>query len=156
MTTPDPSQWSLPQLQIDREGDWLNEGTQITHAGILANLRTNLRRDAHGHYVQAGPVRIPVEVEDTPFTVIRVEEGEEQGLRLTLNDGSQERLDPARLRLTPDGVPYCWVKAGQFEARLTRAAAWQLARFIQYDEASNSATLILGGARYPLPVRSSS
>ncbi len=149
MSTPDPSEWSLPQLKIDRDGDWFNEGMEITHAGILANLRGNLRQDAQGYYVQAGPVRIPVEVEDTPFTVVRVE-AKGDGLGLTLNDGSQEPLDPATLRLAPGGVPYCRVKAGQFEARLTRAAAWQLAQFIQYDEASNSATLVLGGARYPL------
>jgi len=152
MSIPEPSQWGLPNLKIDRDGDWFNEGIEITHAGILANLRGNLRRDAQGYYVQAGLVRIPVEVEDTPFTVVRVEEAEGQGLLLTLNDGSQEPLGPATLRLAPGGAPYCRVKAGQFEARLTRAAAWQLARFIHYDEASNSATLVLGGARYPLTV----
>lgn len=150
MATPDPSQWSLPKLKIDRDGNWLSDGIEITHAGILANLRANLRHDAQGCYIQAGPVRIPVEVEDAPFTVVRVEAVEEQRLLLTLNDGSQEPLDPSTLRLMPDGVPYCRVKAGQFEARLTRAAAWQLARFIHYDEAENKATLVLGQARYPL------
>ncbi|MBI4611782.1 MAG: DUF1285 domain-containing protein [Candidatus Rokubacteria bacterium] len=149
MSTPEPSEWSLPQLKIDRDGEWLNEGTEITHAGIVANLRGNLRRDAQGYYVQAGPVRIPVDVEDTPFTVVRVE-AEENGIRLTLNDGSQEPLDPRTLRLALGEVPYCRVKGNQFEARLTRAAAWQLARFIQYDEGANQATLVLAGARYPL------
>ena len=149
MSTPEAPQWSLPNLKIDSDGDWLNEGVEITHAGILANLRRNLRRDSEGYYVQAGPVKIPVEVEDTPVTVVRVE-AEGDSLRLTLNDGSQELLDPLTLRLGPGEVPYCRVKDGQFEARLTRAAAWQLARFIHYDEASNSATLVLGGACYPL------
>jgi len=149
MSTPDTPAWSLPQLKIDRDGDWFADGMEITHTGILANLRGNLRWDSGGYYVQAGPMRIPVEVEDTPFIVVRVE-SEENALRLTLNDGSQELLDPATLRLTPDEVPYCRVKAGQFEARLSRAAAWQLAQFLRYDEASNSATLILAGARYPL------
>jgi hypothetical protein len=155
MSAPAPSQRSLPQLKIDRDGTWLNDGMEITHAGILANLWGNLRQDADGYYVQAGPLRVPVEVEDTPFTVVRVERDGE-GLRLTVNDGSQEPLDPVTLRLAPGEVPYCRVKAGQFEARLTRAAAWQFAQFLQYDEASNSATLVLAGARYPLALTAAS
>jgi len=148
MSASEPSQ-SLPQLKIDRDGNWLNEGIEITHAGILANLRGNLRKDAGGYYVQAGPVRIPVEVEDAPFSVVRVE-AVENGLRLIVNDGTEESLDPATLRLGPGEVPYCRVKGGEFEARLSRAAAWQLAGFIQYDEGANTATLVLAGARYPL------
>jgi len=152
MSTPGLPRWSLPQLRIDRDGGWFNEGTEITHTGILAELRRNLERDAQGYYVQAGPVRIPVEVEDTPFTVVRVEPARGHGLLLTLNDGTQELLDPTTVCLARGEVPYCRVKAGGFEARLTRAATWQLAQFIQYDEASNSATLVLAGARYPLTV----
>jgi len=57
MSTPEPSQGSFPQLKIDRDGDWFSEGVEITHAGILANLRANLRQDAQGYYVQTGPVR---------------------------------------------------------------------------------------------------
>ncbi len=91
-----------------------------------------------------------MEVEDTPFTVVRVEPAGGHGLLLTLNDGTQELLDPTTVRLARDEVPYCGAKAAQFEARLTRPAAWQLAQFIQYDEGSNSATLVLAGASYPL------
>ena len=45
----------------------------MTHPGILANLRENLRVDDDGHYLQVGPARVPVEVEDAPFVVVRVE-----------------------------------------------------------------------------------
>ncbi len=151
MSTPDPSRWSLPNLRIDRDGNWLSDGIEITHAGILVNLWQNLGRDSQGYYVQAGPVRIPVEVEDTPLVVVRVEAAA-AGLRLILNDGGEEPLDPATLRLASGEVPYCRVRGGQFDARLSRAAAWQLAQFIHYDETSNSATLVLAGARYPLTV----
>ncbi|MFQ5521523.1 MAG: hypothetical protein ACE5FK_09005, partial [Candidatus Methylomirabilia bacterium] len=104
MSTPGPSQWSLPNLKIDRDGEWYTDGMEITHAGVLANLRENLKQDAEGYFIQVGPVRIPVEVEDTPVTVIRVEHAGDR-LRLTLNDGSDELLDPATLRYGPGGVP---------------------------------------------------
>ena len=47
-TAPDtpPSEWRLPKLRIDVDGDWFDDDVQITHPGILANLRGNLRRDA--------------------------------------------------------------------------------------------------------------
>ncbi|MFQ5898926.1 MAG: hypothetical protein ACE5JN_11865 [Candidatus Methylomirabilia bacterium] len=152
MSTPDPPERSFPHLKIDRDGDWYTDGMEITHSGVLANLRGNLRQDAEGYFVQVGPVRVPVEVEDTPVTVIRVEHAGDR-LRLTLNDGSDEPLDPATLRYAPGGVPYCRVKGGQFEARLTRAATYQLAQFVQYDEVSDVATLVLAGARYPVKKR---
>ena len=96
-----------------------------------------------------------MEVEDTPFTVVRVEPQRGE-MSLLLNDGSSELLNPFTLKLAEGDVPYCKVKGGRFEARLTRAAAHQLARSIEYDEASNRAVLVLGGARYVLASRSGS
>ena len=82
--TPDPSTWTLPRLRIDREGVWFHDDAEVTHAGIVANLRENLQVDERGHYLQIGPARVPVEVEDAPFVVERVEdEGGE--LVVTLN-----------------------------------------------------------------------
>src|SRR6185295_2788423 len=80
---PAPSTWTLPRLRIDRDGAWFHDDAEVTHAGVLANLRENLQVDERGHYLQIGPARVPVEVEDTPFVVERVEvEGE--GLTATL------------------------------------------------------------------------
>ena len=145
----DPSRWKLPRLAINRDGEWLDDGEEITHPGILANLWGTLRRDATGYFVQTGPVRIPVEVADTPYVVTRVEP-EGQTLRLTLNDGTQELLEPATLRFTPDEIPYCSVKEGRWEARLSRAAAWLLGRLVEYDEQSGRAILRLGGQTHLL------
>ena len=144
MSTPDPSKWTLPRLTVNPEGEWLHEGQEITHPGILANFMRNLRRDDTGYFIQAGPVRIPVEVADAPFVVVRVET-DGPTLRLTVNDGTQETLDPATLRLTAAGIPYCRIKGGQFEARLSRAAAYQLGGLIEYDEGTGAAILKVGG-----------
>jgi uncharacterized protein len=147
MTTPPPD-WKLPDLRIDRDGDWYDEDVQVTHAGILANLRTNLKKDADGYFIQTR-VRIPVKVDDAPFAVTRIERRGEM-LHAILNDGSDERVDPATVRLGRGDVPYCRVKGGAFEARFSRAATFQLLALAEYDEASGRGALRLGGREYPL------
>jgi hypothetical protein len=146
--TPPPAEWKLPRLRVDVDGDWYDEDVEITHPGVLANLRSNLRRDAGGYFIQTR-VRIPVEVEDVPWVVTRVESREER-LRGLLNDGSEGDIDPATLRLGPGDVPYCPVKGGGFEARFSRAAAFQLLALAEYDEHTGAGRLRLGGREYAL------
>jgi hypothetical protein len=143
-----PSQGRLPRLRIDVDGDWFDEDVQITHAGILANLRSQLNRDAEGYFIQTR-VRIPVEVEDAPFVVTRVERRGET-LHAFLSDGTETDVDAATLRVGPDDVPYCAVKGGAFEARLSRAAAFQLLALADYDESTGRGALRLAGREYPL------
>ena len=150
MPTSDPSTWKLPHLGITRDAAWLHDGEEVTHAGILAALWSGLRVDAAGHYLQIGPLRVPVEVEDAPFVVLRVED-EGDRLMLTLSDLGREPLAPDALRFAPGGVPYCRVKDGRFDARLSRAATYQLLRHVEPDVDQDSATLVIGGARYRLP-----
>ena len=50
---PDPSTWTLPRLRIDRDGEWFHDDAEVTHAGILVNLRENLRVDDQGHYLRS-------------------------------------------------------------------------------------------------------
>jgi uncharacterized protein len=145
----DPSTWKLPRLRVDREGSWYHEDEEVTHEGILTSLRDALQVDAAGHFIQIGPVRVPVDVEDAPFSVVRLER-EGDGLTLTLNDLSREPLDPASLRLGAGDVPYCRIKGGKFEARFSRAAAWQLLQHAEPAEANAPATVTVGGRRYPL------
>jgi hypothetical protein len=150
MATEDPAadQWQLPKLRVDRNGDWFDDDVEITHAGILANLRSGLKRDAQGFYIQTR-VRIPVEVEDTPFVVARIERRGE-ALHAILSDGTDTAVDPATVHVGRDDVPYCAVRNGAFEARLSRAAAFQLLALADYDEASGRGTLRLGGREYLL------
>jgi hypothetical protein len=146
----DPSTWKLPRLRIDRDGLWYHDDGEITHEGILATLREGLRRDADGHYLQVGPVRVPVEVDDAPFVVLRAED-EGDGLAVILNDGSREPLRPETLRLGPGEVPYATVKDGRFQARFNRAAAYQLLQRLAEDPASGGAALVLGARRWTIP-----
>ncbi|HSD30777.1 MAG TPA: hypothetical protein VLB49_02620 [Gemmatimonadales bacterium] len=148
--TPDPSTWTLPRLRIDRDGVWFHDDAEVTHAGIVANLRANLQVDGRGYHLQIGPVRVPVEVEDAPFVVERVETTGE-GLTATLNDLTREPVALDTLRVDERGIPRCRVKDGRFDARLSRAAAYQLLKHVQPDEGSGRPTLVLGGRRHPVP-----
>lgn len=142
-----PQGWTLPKLRIDADGDWWDGDVQITHAGILGNLRGNLQRDGDGYFIQTR-VRIPVEVADAPFVVERIERRGDT-LRAWLNDGSEQDVDPATLRIGRGDVPYCGIARG-FEARLSRAAAYQLLALADYDERSGRGALRLGAREYPL------
>jgi uncharacterized protein len=143
-----PSEWKLPALRVDVDGEWWDDDVQITHPGVLANLRGNLRRDAEGYFIQTR-VRIPVKVVDAPFVVTRLERRGET-LHAWINDGGEQDLDPTTLRLGAGDVPYAGVKDGAFEARLSRAAAYQLLSLADYDERSGRGALRLGGREFPL------
>jgi hypothetical protein len=149
MASSDSSTWKLPRIRVDRDGAWLHEGEGVSHEGILASLCQALRVDADGHFLQIGPVRVPVEVEDAPFAVVRFE-ADGDGFALWLNDGSREAIDPGSLELRAGDVPYCRVKDGRFEARFSRAAAWQLLQRVEARPEDGPPTLTVGGRRYPL------
>jgi hypothetical protein len=147
MAAPGP-EWTLPRLRIDRDGDWYDDDVEITHPGILANLRAGLRRDAAGHFIQTR-VRIPVEVEDAPFVVTRVKRVGE-ALRAWLNDGTEFTLDPATIQIGADDVPRATVKDGALVARFSRAAAFQLLALTDLDEGGRREVLRLGGRAHVL------
>src|SRR5216110_3160946 len=119
------TEWELPRLRVDVNGDWFDDDVEDTHPGVLSNLRGNLRRDAQGYFIQTR-VRIPVEVVDVPFVVVRFERGA-GGLTAVLNDGSEERVEPATLRIGQADVPYCTVKGGRSKrgsAAPPRTSSW--------------------------------
>jgi hypothetical protein len=145
---PAPAGWTLPRLRVDRDGDWFDGDVQITHPGLLANLRSGLRRDAGGYFIPTR-VRVPVEVEDVPWVVVRVERRGD-ALHAVLNDGSETAVDPATLAIGRDEVPYCLVMDGRFPARLSRAAAHQLLGLAEPRDDADTGVLRLGDREYPL------
>jgi len=147
LSLPDPG-WKLPNLRVSRDGGWYDDDVEVTHPGVLANLQGNLRRDAQGYFIQTR-VRIPVVVEDVPWIVTRLERRGE-ALSVLLNDGTREEIDPVTLRVGAGDVPYCTVKDGEFEARFSRAAAFQLLALADYDETTGRGTLRLGRREIPL------
>src|SRR5262249_59987307 len=83
-----------------------------------------------------------------PIFVTRVEARGEQ-LHVVLNDGSEADVEATTVRLGRGDVPYCRVK-GDFDARFSRAATFQLLTLAEYDETTGRGTLRLGERRVPL------
>jgi hypothetical protein len=138
-------------FRIDREGTWHHEGVEVTHPGVLRNLYANLQADGETYHLQAGPLRVPVHVDDAPFVVVRTEPGPEAGAILVhLSDGSREPLDVGTLVLDRRGIPYCLVKDGRFRARLSVSAWLQLASDLGVDPGSGEPVLVLGDRRIAL------
>ena len=138
-------------FRIDREGVWHHEDVEVTHPGVLRNLYANLRAEAETYHLQVGPRRVPVQVDDAPFVVVRAEAGADpESVTLHLSDGSRERLEAGTLLMDRRGVPYCRVKDGQFRARLSIAAWLQVAQNVEVDSASGDLSLVLGGRRLVL------
>jgi hypothetical protein len=138
-------------FRIDRDGAWRHEGVEVTHPGVLRNLFANLRAEGDTYHLQTGPWRTPVQVDDTPYVVVRTAPGATPGsIDAYLSDGDQEPLDVESLVLDRRGTPYCRVKGGRFRARLSVAAWLQLAEKIDLDPVSGAHVLTLGDRRIVL------
>lgn len=139
-------------ITLDREGRWLNDGTEITHARTAALFWKSLSRNAHGRYVvTTGGEECPVLIQATPYFVRSVEMGDGR-VRLRLSDGTEETLDPATLEIVQPNYLHCRVKEGEHEARFGRNAYYEVARHIEEDPREGY-ILKLGGRRFPVKAR---
>ena len=136
------------ELLLDKEGRWFHNGVEITHRLTAELFSRSLQPDpAGGWRLVVGLEWAPVRVEDTPFTIKRVDlEGERA--RLHLSDGTVEELAEATLRRNADHVLYCDVKEARFPARFLRPAYYQLMeRLIETPEGY---AVRLGGRPWPI------
>jgi hypothetical protein len=139
-------------IRIDRDGVWYFEGREIIRKDILSLFYDSLHLDDTGYYLEINREQERLEVEDTVFLVGHAElvrDGEEFFV-LSLNDGTEERLDLATLHIRPGNIPYCQVKGGRFPARFLRLPFYQVAQHAQYDEEGDEYFLLLNGKRITL------
>ena len=135
-------------LAIDREGRWLNDGVEITHALTLEMLWRLLRRNERGKYVvRIGVEECPVHVHATPYFVRQVDVLPGR-VMLHLSDGTSEPLDPKTLRVVSEGALQCRVKGGAHEGRFSRAAHHALGSTLEEDPEGRGFVLSIEGKRY--------
>jgi hypothetical protein len=118
------------RITFGRDGRWYSDGELITNAKISGLFSKHVVRQPDGSYrIEIDWDKAPIEVEDTPYVVRKVDRTE-MGYVVELNDESREPLDLASLQISPDNVLYCRVKQGAERARFLRPAYYQLAPHI--------------------------
>lgn len=138
-------------LFIDKEGRWFQNGVEIIHPLIYKQFNLMLEKTPDdGYLVRLGREVCRVTVEDAPFVVQRVTEQDEGMLALELNDGTIEPFVPEHFWIGDENVPYIQVKQGAFHARFTRAAYYQIAQYISWDDAEDRFYFSLGNSRMPV------
>jgi Protein of unknown function (DUF1285). len=140
---------------VSKDGKWYHEGAEIIHRAIFLWMIQSLEKTEDGIFiVHLNNQKCYLEVEDTPLVVQQVDLIQESpegqaNIRLTLNDESQEILNPDTLRISPENVLYCTVKNDEFPARFLRPAYYQIAENISEDD-SGEFNFILNNKKYPI------
>lgn len=113
-------------IRVDREGRFIHEGAEVTHAGLRQALFRWLDRlpPPDDRYVLRLDARrfAYLDVDDTPLVARAARIDPAGTLWLSLSDGAEEALDPQTLTVDGDGVLRAWVRGGRLEARLTTSA----------------------------------
>lgn len=142
---------------VGKEGQWFHDGAEIIHRPIFLWMIQSLEKTEDGLFiVHLNNQKCYLEVEDTPLVVQKVDliregPGQMAHIRLTLNDESQEILDPGTLRINSESVLYCAVKNNQFPARFLRPAYYQIAENIT-EGAVGGFDLLINDKRYPIQI----
>jgi uncharacterized protein len=138
------------KLFIDKDGRWFQNGAEIIHQKIYRQFCEMLEKVPDGGYqVRLGREICAVEVEDAPFVVLTVFEEPDGSLTIEMNDGVREAFDPAFFWIGAENVPYCKIRGGNFHARFSRPAYYQVARYIVPDN-NREFHLIIKGKRFPV------
>ncbi len=109
-------------IRLTKNGVFLSDGEEITHARTVEGFHRFLGRDEAGYFIRIGSDFKRIEVEDTARFVIDIDwrgTAGEEVVELTLASGERERLDPTSLAYLPDRLT-CRVKGGTEEAKFLR------------------------------------
>lgn len=120
-------------IVLTRSGVWLADGVEISHEPTRRLFARSLKKEPDGYYLHIGRETKRIEVEDTAYFVLRLDGDLSQGLRLTLNDETQEDLDPQTIHYRP-GRLVCKIKKGQEEAKFLHAPYFDLLKNLQEDD----------------------
>ena len=141
---------SSGKISFRHDGRWYSDDEPINNARIAKLFSRCLSQTDDGRWMlRMADERAFVEIEDTPWVVTRVDGDAQRGFTLTLNDDSEEPLDPSTLRVGAGHVLYAQVKDGRHAARFLRPAYYQLAGAI--EQRGDRMLLTSGGVTYEIP-----
>ena len=145
-------------IRLDAEGRFWHEGALVAHPGLAQAMHGWISRhpDNQRWVLENGYDWCYLTVDDAPVVVraARLDGGGTSArVVLTLSDGSEDRVDPAALRVDAEGVLRCDVKAGKkggpFPARFDRHAIQSLGQHIR--EQAGGYVLQVGSKSIKLP-----
>lgn len=142
-------------IVLSKNGVWLSDGIEITHEQTCKLFSKILRHEKGEWFLKLNHESKKIEVEDTPFFVRRIDrkkddsEPSKDTITLTLNDDTQEALDPTSLKYKP-GRLICYLERG-WEAKFLSAPYFELLSCLEEDESSYY--LMLGNKRIDLSAK---
>ena len=145
-------------LEIRRDGSWWQNGVRFSREKLVRLFSTILRRDADGHYLVTPHEKVVIRVEDAPFLGVRVDRHESDGhqvILVTTNVGDVVAVGADHpLRVETDagtGEPSTYVRVrGGLEARLARAAWYELVGWAEADAGAATMSVVSSGMRFPV------
>ena len=110
-------------IRLDGDGRFWHEGAEVVHHGMRAAFWRWLDRNPDGRWVLRLDERrfVYLDVDDVPY-VVRSARWEGERALVRLSDDSDEELSYDSVHLRAGGQPYCRVKGGRFEARVSTLA----------------------------------
>jgi len=142
-------------IVIRKDGAWVHEGGIIGREALVRLFSTILRRDPDGFWLVTPVEKLRIEVEDAPFTAVRVDRVGE-ALRFVTNVGDEVEAGPEHAIRVEAGEageprPYLHVRRG-LEALITRPVFYELAEMAQERETRHGPMLGVesNGAWYPV------
>ena len=85
---------------LNRYGIWLADGIEITHEPTRRLFARSLKRDPSNknYYLEVGREKKQIQVEDTPYFILRIDGDSSTGYELSLNDETREPLSGSKIR----------------------------------------------------------
>jgi hypothetical protein len=110
-------------IRLDGDGRFWHEGAEVTHHGLRAALWRWLDRNPDGRWVLRLDERrfVWLDVDGDVPHVVRSARWDGDRAIVRLADDSEEPLDYDSVELR-DGKPFCRVKNGRFDARISTLA----------------------------------
>jgi hypothetical protein len=145
-------------IRVDREGRFIHEGAEVTHAGLRQALFRWLDRlpPPDDRYVLRLDERrfAYLDVDDTPLVARAARIDAAGTVWLALSDGAEEALEPASLTADGAGVLRAWVRGGRLEARLATSAVAALGELLT-EKPDGRPVLRAAGRTVEIPLRGS-
>ncbi|MEJ5300139.1 MAG: hypothetical protein WHS38_04040 [Thermodesulforhabdaceae bacterium] len=136
-------------IWVDEEGNWFYYGNPIIREDIIQLFYEHIQTiPGNGYVIEWQGKLNPIDVDDTPFVITRVDWDEDEQriktLWITLKHlPEREILNPSTLFIGKNNVLYCKIRNGLFIARFSRPAYYQIAQLI--EEENGSFVIRIGG-----------